>query len=305
MQWSQIKTLFILCFLALNIYLLFQLYEQQQRHGTVDEPIESTFEEQLEQDQITVPESVLQAKEKRESFMTVGQKRFDAKDLEGFDSVIDQDVSVINETLIISLLNEDIKIPKGSSAENINEILKRLTPYYDEYSFWRWDQDLNMIIFFQQKKGQPIYYNGSGLLLLFLNDENKITFYSQTMLGEEEVNQEAQKLISPLRAIETIYNSGQLIFGDEIVKAEVGYHTRIHSTDRVQVFVPTWKVVVNNEQYYFVNALEGYVFSSDEHEFLSGILNEDLKNIQSSLEDSHKDKNVIENLYREKIEIAN
>lgn len=304
-QWSQIKTLFILCFLALNVYLLFQLYEQQEKHGIIDEPVESTFEEQLEQDKIRIPESIINAGEKRESFMTVEQKRFDTKELREFDLLKNQDLSIINETLIVSVLKESLKIPDNASAEYIHEFMKRITPFHDEYALWRWDKELNMIIFFQQKKNQPIYYNGNGLLLLYLNDENEIIFYSQRMLGEEETNQEAQKLISPLRAIETIYNSGQLIFGDEIVKAEVGYHTRIHSADRVQVFVPTWKVVVNDEKYYFVNAIEGYVFSSNEHEFLSEILNEDFKNIQSSLGDSYKHKNLIENIYREKIDLVN
>jgi len=304
-QWSQIKTLFILCFLALNVYLLFQLYEQQEKHGFINEPIESTFEEQLEQDNITIPESILNSAEKRASFMTVEQKKFNLKELKGFDSMLNQSLSVINETLIVSVLEKKIEIPESASKENIIEIIKRLTPYSDEYTFWKWDKDLNMIIFFQQKDNQSIYYNKNGLFILFLNDHNQVVFYSQTMLADEEVTQESQKLISPIRAIETIYNSGQLLYGDEIEKVEVGYHTRIPSASGVQVFVPTWKVVVNNEKYYFVNAIEGYVFSSNEREFLSEILNEDLKRIQSSLDDIDQHKNIIVNLYREKIDLTN
>src|SRR5690625_7637205 len=102
-------------------------------------------------------------------------------------------------------------------------------------SLWKWYQLLNILIFFQQREGQTIYYNENGLMLVFLNDENEVVFYSQTMLAEDEATQESQKLISPLRAIETIYNSGQLFFGDEINDVEVGFHTRITSSSGIQV----------------------------------------------------------------------
>lgn len=305
MQWSQIKTLFILCFLALNVYLLFQLYDQQQEQDFIDEPIESTFEEQLEQDNISVPESVLDASEIRESFMTVEQKKFDEEEFKASDSLLDQELRINNDSLVVSVLEEKVKIPEDSSQENIEEVMKKITPYSSDYSFWKWDESLNIIIFFQQKNEQAIYYNQNGLFLLFLNDKNEVTHYSQTMLADEEEMQESQKLISPLRAIETIYNSGQLIYGDEVTKAEVGFHTRIPSSSGVQVFVPTWKVIVNDDKHYFVNAIEGYVFSSDEHDFLLDTLNEDLKIVQSSLKDSDKIKNRIVNFYRDRIEMMN
>lgn len=305
MQWSQIKTLFILCFLALNVYLLFQLYDQQQEQDFIDEPIESTFEEQLEQDNISVPESVLDASEIRESFMTVEQKKFDEEEFKASDSLLDQELRINNDSLVVSVLEEKVKIPEDSSQENIKEVMKKITPYSSDYSFWKWDESLNIIIFFQQKNEQAIYYNQNGLFLLFLNDKNEVTHYSQTMLADEEEMQESQKLISPLRAIETIYNSGQLIYGDEVTKAEVGFHTRIPSSSGVQVFVPTWKVIVNDDKHYFVNAIEGYVFSSDEHDFLLDTLNEDLKIVQSSLKDSDKIKNRIVNFYRDRIEMMN
>jgi len=304
-QWSQIKTLFILCFLALNVYLLFQLYDQQQEQDFIDEPIESTFEEQLEQDNISVPESVLDASEIRESFMTVEQKKFDEEEFKASDSLLDQELRINNDSLVVSVLEEKVKIPEDSSQENIEEVMKKITPYSSDYSFWKWDESLNIIIFFQQKNEQAIYYNQNGLFLLFLNDKNEVTHYSQTMLADEEEMQESQKLISPLRAIETIYNSGQLIYGDEVTKAEVGFHTRIPSSSGVQVFVPTWKVIVNDDKHYFVNAIEGYVFSSDEHDFLLDTLNEDLKIVQSSLKDSDKIKNRIVNFYRDRIEMMN
>src|SRR5690625_42696 len=301
MQWSQIKTLFILCFLVLNIYLLFQLYEQQQKHALVDDTTESTFEEQLEEDNITVPNSVFASEAKTESFMTVEQKLFDEDEIEKTEGLVEQSISIIEKTLLASIVEEKIKIPENAPKEHIIEQTNNLSPYMSEYDLWKWDQDLNILIFFQQRDGQTIYYNENGLMLVFLNDENEVVFYSQTMLAEDESTQESQKLISPLRAIETIYNSGQLFFGDEINDVEVGFHTRIQSSSGIQVFVPTWKVIVNEEKNYFVNAIEGYVFASDDHEFLSETLDKDLKRTQSALEDKNKTKNKIVDYYKEKL----
>src|SRR5690625_2158269 len=103
MQWSQIKTLFILCFLVLNIYLLFQLYEQQQKHALVDDTTESTFEEQLEEDNMTVPNSVFASEAKTESFMTVEQKLFDEDEIVKTEGLVEQSISIIEKTLLASI----------------------------------------------------------------------------------------------------------------------------------------------------------------------------------------------------------
>src|SRR5699024_1070849 len=74
--------------------------------------------------------------------------------------------------------------------------------------------------------------------------------------------------------------------GDEITKISIGYHTVVPLANGVQVFVPTWKITVNDEQYYFVNAIEGIVFPGDETEFFKQV-------IDSSLSKIHKmEKNI-------------
>lgn len=302
-QWNQIKTLFILCFLALNVYLLYQLYEQQNKQQLFSDPIASTIEEQLEEDNITIPESVLNTGELRESFMTVAQEKFTNNDLIRFDQLKDQRISIIDQTLITSIIEEIVIIPENATEEMITDFLKNLAPFMDEYVFWKWNKHLNIIMFFQQKKDHSIYYNQNALLLFFLDEDNRVVYYSLSKLSEEEDMQESQKLISPIRALETIYNSGQLYYGDTVNKVEVGYHTRIPSSSGVQVFVPTWKIIVNKTRQYFVNAIEGYVFASNDSEFLSEALNEDLKRIQSSLDDQSSDKLRIVTYYKEKLEL--
>lgn len=305
MQWSQIKTLFILCFLVLNIYLFIEFYDKQrQSDGVIEQRVDSTIEEQLEQENIKIPK-LPEETESKEPFITVEQKLFTEEDLKQLEELQDRSYEVINDKLIVSLFDQAISVPAKASIETITELVQSTIPYTDQYTFWDWNEDLNILVFFQQKKDRPIYYNQNGLLLIFLDDNNEMVFYSQSMLGEEEERQEKRTLISPIMAIETLYNAHELSYGDEVNKVEPGFHTRIPSTNGVQVFVPTWKITVNNTKNYFVNAIEGFVFSSNENEFLEETLTIDLSRIQSSLVDKHKIKKEVVDHYKEKLELIN
>src|SRR5690625_6442143 len=82
MQWSQIKTLFILTFLILNIYLAVQLInKQKQADLAVLEHGQSSFEEVLQSENITIPDSLQDEAEER--FISVRQKVFTEEDIEG------------------------------------------------------------------------------------------------------------------------------------------------------------------------------------------------------------------------------
>lgn len=286
MQWGQIKTIFILTFLVLDVFLFIQFYERQKQ---ADIPFlesrDSPIEDKLANDNIKIPEELPTAQEK-EPFISVSQKMFTEEDLNQVAKKADLDIRVINQTFILSKLHEPLKLSDEASEE---EILNAVTPmmlYPDQYEYWDWNKDLNILVFFQKKQERPIYFNQSGLVLFFLNDENEIVFFTQTMLGDERSRQDKKSLIQPMIAIETLYNTNELRFGEEITKVEIGFHSRVPLADGVQVFVPAWKITVNDERNYFVNAIEGFVFSSHENEFLEDIMTHDLERIKEHLPES-------------------
>lgn len=306
MQWSQIKTLFIITFLILNVYLLVQLYDKQkQPEGLLEHQEESSIEEQLAEDEIQIPDLEGKLDAEKEPFITVEQQTFSEEELAEIDILKEQSYDIIDENLIVSKVNSKQRISKKASKSTIVEAVQDVIPFIDEYVFWEWDQDLNIIMFFQEKNKRPVYYNPNGLILIFLNDKNEIEYYSLSKLSEEEKEQEERTLITPMEAIETLYNSGELFYEDEVNSVEVGFHTRIPSTNGVQVFVPTWQITVNDSRNYFINAIEGFVFSSEEHEFLEETLRNDLEKIQSYLSDNDKQKKEIVNLYKDKLDGIN
>lgn len=271
MQWDQIKTLLILSFLILNIYLLVQFTEKQEQADlSVLEHTESTIEDQLEAENIKIPN--LSNKKYNETFISVAPKLIVNDELKKLKELKNQDNEVIQNRLIVSKIDEPIKVSERSNQENLNNLLDELVLFPDSYSLWEWNEQANMIVYFQEKIDRPIYYNQSGLVLFYLNEQNEITHYTQTVLGEDEENEDSRDLITSMRAIETLYDSDKLESNDEITSVEMGFHTRVPLDSGVQVFAPTWEVEVNEESRYFVNAIEEVVFASEHEKFFKETL---------------------------------
>ncbi|MGY0694636.1 two-component system regulatory protein YycI [Virgibacillus sp. FSP13] len=267
MQWSQIKTLFILCFLVLDVYLLIQFLDKQEKNDfDVMEEQESTIEQQLKLEDIKIPKELPDG-ELEESYISVKQKMFTEKEMGELAKFDNQTTALATGNLIVSQFKEPIPIADSDEAK---EVIKRNMLYPDDYKYWDWNKELNVLIFFQEKNDQPIYFNQSGLLLVYLNDENEITFYTQTMLGEEveDFDTSKKQLIKPIRAIDTLYNQNELHTGEEVTDAKIGFYTALPMTSGEQTFVPTWKITVNGERNYFINAIENFAFSSDDLTFL-------------------------------------
>lgn len=270
MHWSQIKSLLILSFFILDIYLFAQFLEKKEQADIgVLEHQSSTVEEQLAAESITFRD--LPEEEYEETFISVEQHLFKASALKKDKPKLAQDASILNGSIIASKLEKPKKVG-GKSADEITEIFNDFAHYPEEYKYWNWNEEYNVLIFFQSKMERPVYYNQNGVVLAFMNNKNEITSYVQTMLGETESLADKRQLIKPLTAIETVYEEGELYPGDEISKVSIGFHTRVPFEGGVQVFAPTWKVDVNGETDYFVNAIEGFIFSTEEEEFISEVI---------------------------------
>lgn len=280
MQWGQIKTLFILSFLILNVYLFIQFLEKQKEADLgILESEESTIEEQLENENISIKS--LPDELAKEPFISVRQKKFTEDEQKELDGFSDQKTVVIDQNVIVSLFNKPVPISKDESAETIESFVKESFIYPEAYEFWDWNKDLNILIFFQKENERPIYYNQNGMILIFLNEDDEMVFYTQTMLDDAESRQDKSSLIKPITAVEKLFNENELQYGDKVTTVNIGFHTRTPLTNGVQVFVPAWKVTVNDERDYFVNAIEGWVFSGDEIKFLEESIQLDIERIES------------------------
>src|SRR5690625_1081291 len=279
MEWGQIKTVFILGFLILNIYLLIQFLEKQDQEDlSLLDREESTIEEKLNSENITIKQE-LSDEEEKEPYLSVRQRNFDEEDIKQLASFSNQRTTVINQNFIFSIFDKPLKIP-DDDLEVIDGFVKKLIIYPDEYDLWHWNKELNVLIFFQKENNQPIYFNQSGIILAFLNEDNELIYYTHTILGEHDYFPDKKSYLNSLEAIEFLYNANELRSKDEITKVDIGFHTRVPSTDGVQVFVPAWKVTVNDEKNYFVNAIEGFIFASNEFNCLEEAIEFNIDKVQ-------------------------
>lgn len=288
MQWGQIKTLFILCFLILNIYLLYLVIDKQKEADIgVIEREDATIEERLESEDISY-DNLPELEEDKEPFLYVEQKTFSKDDKRALGKMNNQASVVLDDNYIISAFEDPIKIPDDATGETVSSLFESEIIYADNYRFWNWNEDLNVLVFFQEKNERPIYFNMNGLVLVLLNDDNEAVGYIQTMLGESEEGEEEKSLIQPIKVIESLYLSNQLNGGESVSDMRIGYHTRVPLADGMQVFVPTWKVKINDERDYYINAIEGFTFSGNDSEFLNETIETFYNYIRSTSSD-HKD----------------
>lgn len=294
MHWGQIKSILILSFFILDVYLFAQFLEKKEQAdiGVLEQQL-STVEEQLQDDSITF--SDLPEETHEETFISVEQQRFSNRDLKRDKPKVQQEPHIIGGTMIVSELKDPEKI-KNVTSDNALDVFNDAVYYADEYDYWGWNETYNVALFFQNKLDRPIYFNQNGLVMAILNDKDEIVSYVQTMLGEEESLADKRQLIEPLTAIEKVYENGELYPNDDITKVNIGFHTRVPFESGVQVFAPTWKVNVNEEKDYFVNAIEGFMFSTEEEEFIEEVIKHIIRKSEASKEREDTVDDIIKDL---------
>ncbi|MBB6454451.1 regulatory protein YycI of two-component signal transduction system YycFG [Salirhabdus euzebyi] len=265
MQWGQIKTIFIICFLILDIYLITQVLAKESEPGELFNPETTSIREELEEKNINIeniPES-----SKKATYISASWHSFTEEELQ---TIKNQTVMNAGD-MIIADFNEPIVLSEDITVEEVTRKVTENILYSDKYVFWGWDEEKNIMLFFQQHNGQPIYYNKGGMLYIQLNEENEMVSYGQTMLEEITLQSEETDVSKPIEAVEVLLENNKIFSGDHISSMELGYHTFFPFDNGVQVFVPTWKVIVNNNQTHFINAMEGQIISKDEDEFITEI----------------------------------
>ncbi|WP_047980153.1 two-component system regulatory protein YycI [Ornithinibacillus contaminans] len=284
MQWSQIKTIFILCFFLLNIYLIV-IVMQKQTNEDFDSPevVQQTEHEkrQLESENIKVTEDLPEATANES--LIVSKKTFTQEEIDLIKEAKNQDIEVVNNNFIISRFDDPPEIPAKATDEELTQIVLSQVYMGDQYSLDSWDKERNILTFFQKQNDKVVYYNQSGLIFAYLNENNEIVAYTQSVLGEPEVVNEERSLIKPFQAVYTLYENNVLFSKDEVTDVELGYQTMLPLNSGRQVLVPTWKITINNSGERFVNGIEGKVIPVND-DFVASVLEISISNTQTIIE---------------------
>ncbi|OEH93080.1 two-component system regulatory protein YycI [Bacillus solimangrovi] len=262
MDWNKIKTIFILTFLILDLFLVFQFIDKRNTTGQLSWIRETKIEEQLKAENIKYPEFL--EEDVDSPFISAEQKSFVKDELREFD---DQTITIIQDGPIVSILDNPFPLSEDHFKNNLHEFLKDHVYEGDQYTYWSWSGETNKLLLFQTYEDQPIYYNESGLLSIQLDGNNQVIGYEQTYLENiQEVSDEGNytNIFHGMRAIESLYRKNHLTFGNEITDMKLGYFKVVPISGDVQFFAPTWHIQIDNETNYFVNAVEGQIMESVE-----------------------------------------
>ncbi|WP_339181131.1 two-component system regulatory protein YycI [Oceanobacillus sp. FSL W7-1293] len=308
MQWSHIKTLFILSFLILNVYLLFQFIGKQQDMDIPElEVNDLNLDEELDQENITVSaDTDFEVPEL--SYISSSQKEFtrsEIRELNDIDDDIDAVRSLDNKLLTVEF-SSPLEIPEDLERGELSDLVSPYVLNASEFSFGTWNHDLNIIVFYQNKEGHPIYLNQHAMLIFYVNDDREITHYTQTMVGDAST-QGSTSLNTPKIAIGTLLHNRFLNAEEDVTEVTYGYYSRIEDEgEGTQVFAPTYKITVaeeDEENDYFVNAAESFTYPGNYTDYLSSKLEENyLQKLYSMSEDDEEIADDLISIIEDKIE---
>ncbi|ENH95952.1 hypothetical protein J416_13279 [Gracilibacillus halophilus YIM-C55.5] len=258
MQWGQIKTLFILCFLVLDAFLLYHFLKED---NSVISTIPEYGEEENLRNNITgldnIPEEPGEA-----SMLHAQRKKLTTTDKQELQELPNQTTMVINDYFIVSQLDDPVPINVEGEMANLREHIWNDS----EYQYSGKDETNQRLIFFQQIEN-PIFYNLSGAIIVQLNSDGEMTHYAQALLKKSEEQPEPEELISPMEPVTNLYKNNELSSGNEITNVQMGYQNLLPLPNGVQVLAPTWEITVNNNKSIYVNATEGHSLIREPKDF--------------------------------------
>ena len=254
LDWSRIKTIFILTFLVLDVFLAIQYY-QKRSSDQLDLIAESTIEEQLKANDITyVP---LPKESLKVSYLTGNSKIFNEKATSGLKG---QNIEIYRD-VIQSQLKNKVKLPDTNRIFFLENFINEYVWNGKSYRFCKTDLNSKTIYFCQIYKDRLIYNIESSVIEINYNEKDEIVSYRQRYLEDlKEIDKESvQEVLPAIKAIENLYVKDELKPSDRVTKVDFGYYTLIPLSTGVKVIAPAWHLVVNDRQDYFVNAIEGQV----------------------------------------------
>jgi len=263
LDWSKIKNIFIISFLILDLYLIYELFKVvESNEYNVKAETESSVEMRLKADEIeyiSLPKNYVE-----DYYLKAKPKTFTTEDTQK-TILSNQAVTINNGTEIESFLKEPIKVTEKFAVTDLSSFIKENVLYGDQYQFWKKSNDGSSIVYTQQYKEKNLFENHNAMLTFYINEQNEIYSYTQTYLEEIQELSNAEKIIQPIKAIETLYMKGELPSKSKITAVELGYYTLVPLSDTTQVLNPAWCFVVEGKGRLYVSAFEGDIVQELNH----------------------------------------
>jgi regulatory protein YycI of two-component signal transduction system YycFG len=257
LDWNKSKTIFIIVFSIVNVFLYWLYLDKLTEAQNVQVMGKTPIEELLKMDNVTYDD--LPPYKNDQFYVSAKSMTFTNEQIDKFEN---QQVEVLDETLLHSKLNDPVNVLNAKGNFDFTEILSKYVLNGSEYELWDVDEETQEALLFQRVKDNPIYFSRNAMLRLHWNEEGKVTNYEQSMLGEFGTFNRKKDLLSPIEVIGNLYSRGHLKQDSKVKHMTLGYSTHVQVSE-TQVFAPTWHVRVELKdgviEDYFINAIEGII----------------------------------------------
>lgn len=250
MDWNKTKSIFIMVFLILDIFLFYRFLEKRDNYQ-YEYITQTSIEERLQDERITY---VALPKQKiKDQFIIAQSKPFLRKEVEHLPN---QKVNIIGSTQLVGNFNKPISLSPNFETSEIEQLLKDNLLHGDSYRFWGYDKKKGIIIFYQTWNQKMFFNNSKGKITLFVNKDNQVVSYRQTYLEQIEKFNKQKDIVPAIKAIEALYLNGDIPSNSKITNIELGYYNSLQTTSATHLLVPVWRVVINDKENLFVNAFD-------------------------------------------------
>lgn len=257
MDWNKTKTIFIVVFSILNIFLYFLYLNQRNEAQNVQVAGKTSIEDLMKQENITY--NVPQVVKNDFSYISANMKTFSQEELEPLE---DQSIVIVDNTRIESKMDTPVSILNAKDDYNFKDFITKYVWNGAEYESWEVDKETRKAIFFQRVNGEPIFYSPNATLTIYWDENNEVTHYEQRMLEEFSSDTHKKEVLSQDEAVRSLVTRGYLKQDSKVLKVTPGYSSLVQLTGK-QVFAPTWNIRVELKdgtiEDHFINAIEGKV----------------------------------------------
>lgn len=257
MDWNKTKTIFIIVFLILNVFL-YKLYLNRHNEALNVEPLgEASIADRLQAENIRYDRS--SGNTEKESYVTGKVRLYSLEELETREN---QTFEIIDSTKLVATFDEPVSIQNVEAPLNFEEFALKNVEHGSSYELWEIDEEERKAILFQKMNDRFIFYNLNAVLTIYWNEDNEIIKYDQAEFIELEEFPETVDLLLEEEAVGALYEKNLLKPDSTITDTILGYSTLVQFT-KTQVFAPTWRVRVEFKdgsiEDFFVNAVEGKI----------------------------------------------
>ncbi len=262
MDWNKTKTIFIIVFSILNIFLYYLYLNRVMETESVQVLGKTSIEESLGLDNITFTNLPLVTKDS--SYVSAKIVTFTNDQTKKLEN---QTVEVVNGTHLQSKMDTPVSVRSAKGDSVFTDFLLKYVLNGMEYVLWEVNEEERQALFFQKVDNYPIYFSPDAMLVIHWDEEDRVTHYEQRMFGEIVNFNHKKDLLSPIEALGSLSSRGHLNQDSNVKSMKLGYSTLVQLTE-TQVFAPTWHVRVELEdgtlEDYFIHAVEGKIIEFQE-----------------------------------------